>query len=446
MRRKLAVLFILLFLVQAFLPCPAYADEDPYALKIVVSGEEKQVRAYDREYAGNPYLSLVDLAAALNGTEKQFRFERIISSTDGEYFSVTMRQTPVIASGAEGFSGYSDPIGLFLFRNRILVDGVEKKYYTYNPQNGDLYMSLTDVQLMLNLTAVPMETGGFWFDVSRAFQPDIQRLKEQGYFDGMSGVYLASADSGNVLFQYHSRVAVPVASLTKLLSYLVLKEAIDRGEIGAGDYVRISDKAEAISKSGDGIITLHAGEEVPLSELMGGMLVASSNESALALAEHLCGDEAAFVARMHQRAAELGLNSVLLYNCHGLPSYSFDNIPVKRQNYMSAEDLFRLSKLILQQYPEITEITSARYAHFPSLEDYWTANSNPLVFNMNGVTGLKTGHTNQAGYCVAASMPVETAQGTQTVILILLGCESADLRGQAAEILLRYAKAQLDAS
>ena len=142
---------------------------------------------------------------------------------------------------------------------------------------------------------------------------------------------------------------------------------------------------------------------------------------------------------MNSRAQELGLKSTRMYNCSGLPSFSEDSIPVKRQNRMSAEDLYRLVKIIMERYPDITEITSIPLAHMPSLNDYRTANSNPLLFNMSGVTGLKTGSTNKAGYCVAATLPVQKEGETHTLVLILLGAETADLRGQAAEILLRDA-------
>ena len=214
---------------------------------------------------------------------------------------------------------------------------------------------------------------------------------------------------------------------------------MDAGEISAADMVRISENAERLSDSADGMVKLTAGEEEPFGELLEAMLIASSNESALALAEHLCGSEEAFVVRMNSRAQELGLKSTRMYNCSGLPSFSEDSIPVKRQNRMSAEDLYRLVKIIMERYPDITEITSIPLAHMPSLNDYRTANSNPLLFNMSGVTGLKTGSTNKAGYCVAATLPVQKEGETHTLVLILLGAETADLRGQAAEILLRDA-------
>ena len=185
---------------------------------------------------------------------------------------------------------------------------------------------------------------------------------------------------------------------------------------------------------------MEAGTYVPFKELVEAMLVASSNEAALALAEHLCGSEEAFVEQMNARARELGLYSVVMYNCNGLPSYSDGNVPVKRQNLMSAADLYLLTQLILQQYPEITEITSQTLAHFPDLSDYWTANSNPLIYNMEGITGLKTGSTNKAGYCLVATMPIAAGEQTHNIILVLLGAESADIRGQASEILMRYAR------
>ena len=212
------------------------------------------------------------------------------------------------------------------------------------------------------------------------------------------------------------------------------------------DTVQISANAQRLSQSGDGMVVLNAGEAKPFRELLEAMLVASSNESALALAEHLCGSEEAFVVRMNEKARELGLKTTVMYNCNGLPSFSGGSMPVKRQNRMSAEDLYRLCTLLLERYPDLTDITSVALAHMPSLNDYRTANSNPLLYNMPGVNGLKTGSTNKAGYCVAATLPVQDAAGeSHTLVLILLGAETADVRGQVAEILLRYAAAQIRA-
>ena len=441
MKKQIMALLLVIVFCSTLIPMQAGADGEAFAMQITVNGEQKAVRAYNDSYEGNLYLSLTDLAAALGATEKRFRFERVVSSTDGEYFSVTTGQAPVLGSGAGGATGSAAPVMLNLARNRLLVDGGDRKYYTCNPQNGDLYMSVTDVQLMLDMTFE--KSGNTWTaKPNQHFIPDIKTLRDAGYFDNISSVYLADANSGEALFLWNGYSELPVASLTKLLSYYILKEGIAAGEIKASDSVRISDHAYAVSRTQDGIVPMEAGAYVPFSELMDAMLVASSNEAAIALAEHLCGSEAAFVERMNARARELGLYSALMYNCNGLPSYDGGNTPFKRQNRMSAADLFLLTQLILQQYPEITEITSTTLAHMPSLNDYWTANSNPLVYNMTGITGLKTGSTDRAGYCLVATMPVQKDGQTHNVVLVLLGAETAAVRGQAAEILLRYARAQ----
>ena len=440
MKKQIMALLLVIVFCSTLIPMQAGADGEAFAMQITVNGEQKAVRAYNDSYEGNLYLSLTDLAAALGATEKRFRFERVVSSTDGEYFSITTGQAPVLGSGAGGATGSAAPVMLNLARNRLLVDGGDRKYYTCNPQNGDLYMSVTDVQLMLDMTFE--KSGNTWTaKPNQHFIPDIKTLRDAGYFDNISSVYLADANSGEALFLWNGYSELPVASLTKLLSYYILKEGIAAGEIKASDSVRISDHAYAVSRTQDGIVPMEAGAYVPFSELMDAMLVASSNEAAIALAEHLCGSEAAFVERMNARARELGLYSALMYNCNGLPSYDGGNTPFKRQNRMSAADLFLLTQLILQQYPEITEIISTTLAHMPSLNDYWTANSNPLVYNMTGITGLKTGSTDRAGYCLVATMPVQKDGQTHNVVLVLLGAETAAVRGQAAEILLRYARA-----
>ena len=439
MRRKLFCVLLSLFIFCSSAGIKVSAD-GPYKLPVhVEQGKTAFVRAMDGSYLGNIFISLTDLSTALSGTEKQFRFERIVSSTDGEYFTVTRNQTSVLPSDSENIPERPQTSTLNPYRNRLLVDGSERRYYTHNPKTGDLYMSLTDVQLMLDLTA-ERRGSELVLKLSEPFLPDIHQLEQDGYFSMMNSVVLGDADTGELLFSYNRNTALPVASLSKLMSYLLIREAVAQGKASLTDTVYISDAAEAISLSGDGMIVLQSGTSAPFSELLEGMLIASSNECAVALAEHIYGSEAAFTAQMNSRASELGFSSAKMYNCSGLPSYSDDPIPVKRQNTMSAYHLFQLSGMILRNYPEIQEITAKQLSHMPSLNDYWTANSNPLVFNMEGVTGLKTGSTNRAGYCLVATLPIETEGENHMIVLVLLGAETAEIRGQAAEILLRYAR------
>ena len=287
------------------------------------------------------------------------------------------------------------------------------------------------MMLVLNVSILVTSDGLFMRPDPLLMDP--VQLEENHYFDMMEAVILADSE-GRLLYGYDAWEAKPVASLSKLLSIYVLEEALEQGEIHREDPVYISELAEKLSESGDGMISLKAGSQVPFEELFQAMIIASSNEAALALAEHLSGSEEAFTERMRKCARELGLSSVEIFNCNGLPSYSENPLPIKRQNRMSAADLYKLILVLLERYPEILDISSVKLAHFPSLNDYWTANSNPLLFNMEEVNGLKTGNTNRAGYCLAATADQDGKQ----LIAIVLGAETAAVRGQAAELLLRW--------
>ncbi len=145
---------------------------------------------------------------------------------------------------------------------------------------------------------------------------------------------------------------------------------------------------------------------------------------------------------MNRRAAELGLRTARFYNSNGLPVFGETGLPSKLQNRMSASDMFRLCSYILEHYPDITDITSLQYSNMPTL-NYTTANSNPLVFNMPGTTGLKTGSTTKAGYCLVASCKATVDGEEHTLVAVVFGAETPGERGQAAEILLRFAKGWL---
>lgn len=439
LRRILPVFLCLVLLLS--LSAAAYAADgdgtEPYALTVRIGDTEARVRAFDDAYENNLYLSLTDLSAALSGTEKQFHLAYGYNDTDGSTFTVT---TGRAAGGGNGEveKEKAGPDYLALRRNRLFMDGRERKYYSYR-LGQDLYLNLVDIQLMLDMSAQILSGTEVRFFPGMPFAPEPERLKEAGYFDMFSGILLGDADTGEVLFSVNANRAVPIASLSKLMSYVLLQEAVADGTIGTRDLVPISPAAQQLSNSADGMVKLSTAKPIPYSELLDAMLLASSNESCLALAEYAMGSEDAFVQAMNEKAQELSLRSAVFYTPHGLPVYSGDSTPVKRQNLMSTADLFSLIRYLLEEYPQITDITSRQYEKMPTL-DYTTANSNPMVFNVEGVTGLKTGSTNRAGYCLAASLPITADGETHNIIAIVLGSETADVRGQAAEILLRSAQ------
>ena len=438
LRSLLALLLCAALLLGAAVTAAA-AGPSPYLIDARVGEITVSLRAYSDSYAGNLYLSLSDLAQALRDTDKKFRVEYQGGGADGELWKMTTGQAAPAANGKKNTAPSPGISYLSFNRNRLFVDGGERRYYTYRSDDRDLYLSLADVQLLLDLTAWFDSAGVLRLEPKQPFAPDLQQLKREDYFGAFNSVLVGDADSGEVLFSVNRAWRYPIASLSKMMTYLLLAEAVEAGQLSWEDPVPISQKAASLSWSADGIIGLTPGASVPMEELTQAMMLASSNESALALAEYAAGTEEDFVARMNERADELGLLSARFYTPHGLPSYSRSGLPGKRQNSMSAMDLFRLSAYLLTRFPELTEITARQFVRLEKLK-FTTANSNPLVFNMAGVNGLKTGSTNRAGYCVVASLPVTVGEETHTVVAIVLGAEAADLRGQCAEILLRYAR------
>ena len=439
MRRLRALLCLLLAAAMLLtLPTAAFADDgEPFALTVVVGEQAMPVRALQDAYAGNLYLSLRDLSAALSGSPLQYRYFYTYTNEDGYIFHVAPGEAADNGSAGDAYAPESTVTYLPLRRNRLFVGESERKYYSYR-ENSNLYLGLTDIELMLNVTVRHISDTRIEF-LNMPFRPDPQDLREEGYFDAFNAIVLGDVTNGKLLFTSQSSRSFPIASLTKLMTYLLVVEAVEDGEARLSDPVPISEAADVLSKSADGMIKMNAGMTVPLEELLTAMLLASSNESALALAEFIAGSEQAFVERMNRRAKELGLKSAVFHTAHGLPVYTGESVAVKQQNTMSAGDLFALCGYLLEHFPELTEITSRQYAKLPTL-DYTTANSNPMVFNMEGITGLKTGNTNRAGYCLTASMPVTVEGERHNVVLVMLGAESVELRGQAAEILLRWAR------
>ena len=442
---RAALCFLLCAVLLFAGPVSAYAVDyhylRPLTFTLYVGDRASAVRAYDANYENNIYFSLTDLSSALDGSSKQFSFIYGNTAQDGEFNSLRMGQ-PALTGGSgitQDPAASREDVWLAFSRNRIFVDGADKKYYTFREGGHDLYMSLIDVQLMLDVTLEKTGETSFRLYPDRPFAPDYLSLEAEGYFAYLNSFVLGDADTGVILCALNHDEKVSIASISKLMTYLLFAEAEQRGEVRYDTVYAVSPTVEAVSRSADGMILMETGKEVPVSELLDAMLVASSNEAATAVAELIAGSEERFVALMNTRARELELYSAQFYTPNGLPVFTDTAVPAKLQNRMSAYDLFKLSSYVLRTFPEITAITSKAFASMPSLS-YTVANSNPLLFNLPGVNGLKTGSTNRAGYCVSASLPVTVKGETHQIILCLLGAENGAERGQEAEILLRFAR------
>ena len=442
--RVLSVLLAVVVLFAAF-PGIAFAEDAiflrPFSLTLYVGDRAFGVRAYHASYTNNIFLSLSDLSMALDGTEKQYSIMFGKSAQDGEYHAIQTGEAYLEDNSGITPTEYDEreDVWLVFKRNRLFVNGADRKYYTCREGGYDLYMNLVDVQLMLDLCVQQVSGDVFRVYPQKGFEPDFLSLQADGYFDALNGFVVGDVDTGIMLCGSRMYDAAPIASISKLMTYLLTMEAVQRGTFSTDDVVEVSPAVAGMASSGDGIIYMEEGQQVTVQEFLEAMLVASSNESSVALAELAEGSEEKFVQRMNTRAAELGLSSAKFYTSNGLPIYSDGEIPAKLQNTMSPYELFKLCAYVLKTFPNLTDITSKTYVSLPSLK-YASANSNPLVFNLQGITGLKTGSTTRAGYCLAASLPVTVNGETHTVILILLGAETASERGQMAEILLRFAK------
>ncbi|MCR4763672.1 MAG: serine hydrolase [Lachnospiraceae bacterium] len=408
--------------------------------EISSASERVNIKAVHSEYLNNRYLSLRDLAAALAGTGKEFALtingSRIEIDTAGTYTPVGGENEPFALAGDEGYSTGD------LKANEMKVDGRTVRYYTFIGKNTegkpDCYINLMDFCLIMDLNA-DVDQGVLKLDTGTPLRINMSSLRESGFYDEMRSALCGDATTGEIFEENSGALPVPIASTTKLMTYAVVMDAVTAGEIRMDDTVVISAKAAALSRGQDRVIPMTEGQETTMQELMEAMLIASSNESALALAEHTAGSEEAFVERMMNKAAELGLSeSTVFHNSNGLPVFDDDISTAKMQNHMSAEDMFRLVSWLLSVYPQITDITSMTTASLPTLQ-MDIRNTNALLYNVPGVTGLKTGTTNMAGACVVVTCKAKSESGNHDLVSIVFGAEDNTVRFTSAEVLLRYA-------
>lgn len=233
-------------------------------------------------------------------------------------------------------------------------------------------------------------------------------------------VLLMERETGTVLYSEHPDEELEPASVTKVMTMLLVAEALDEGRIHKEDVVTASAYAASM---GGSQVYLKEGEQMTVDELLKAVAVASGNDAAVALAEYLSGSESAFVDAMNAKAAELGMEHTHFSNCNGLPA---DN------HYSSAYDIALMSRALLSHHL-IRDYTSI---WMDTLRDgtFGLANTNKLVRYYPGTTGLKTGSTAAAGYCISAS----ALQGDMELIAVVLGSDSSQARFDTAKNLLNY--------
>ena len=232
---------------------------------------------------------------------------------------------------------------------------------------------------------------------------------------------LMEKQTGTVLFAKDEHTPREPASVTKVMTLLLTMEAIDSGALSYDDTV--TGSAHAASMGGSQI-WLKEGEQMRVEELIKAVCIVSGNDAAVALGEHLAGSEEAFVARMNERAKELGMNDTHFVNCTGLPADG---------HVTSAYDIALMSRELIWHHPDILRFTTI---WMDSLRDGQSmlVNTNKLIRFYPGATGLKTGSTSSAKYCISATAEKDGME----LIAVVLGGSSSDKRFSDAKVLLNY--------
>ena len=236
---------------------------------------------------------------------------------------------------------------------------------------------------------------------------------------------LMEVATGTVLYEKNAHERLAPASVTKVMTMLLIMEAIDSGKITLNDTVTASENAAA---KGGSQIYLKAGENMSVTDMLKSIAVSSANDCACAMAEHLAGSESAFVDMMNQRAAELGMADTHFVNCTGL-----DDAPNASEHRTSAYDIALMSRELLKNHPDIRKFTTI-WMDTVRNGTFGLSNTNKLIRFYQGATGLKTGYTVGAGYCLSASAKREGME----LIAVVMDCETSQKRNADCKVMLDY--------
>src|SRR5690625_669769 len=234
---------------------------------------------------------------------------------------------------------------------------------------------------------------------------------------------LIERDTGKLLFDKNAHQKLPPASMTKIMTLLLIMEEIDQGHLKLDEVIRISENAASM---GGSQVFLAAGEEMTVEDLLKSIAIASGNDASVAIAERISGSEEAFVQRMNEKAEELQLKNTKFQNSSGLPA---------KNQYTSAYDLAIMSQELLT-YETITDYTSIYedYLRKGEENEFWLVNTNKLVRFYDGVDGLKTGYTSEAKYGLAATAKRDNFR----VIAVVMGADTVKLRNGMVSSMLDY--------
>lgn len=241
---------------------------------------------------------------------------------------------------------------------------------------------------------------------------------------GADSAILLERDTGKLLFDKNAHEKLPPASMTKIMTLLLIMEQLEKGSLKLDETVRVSERAASM---GGSQIFLEAGEEMTVNDLLKGIAIASGNDASVAMAERVAGSEEEFVSLMNKKVKELKLKDTKFQNTTGLPA---------DDHYSTAYDMAIIAKELLK-YESITNYTSVYedYLRKGQENEFWLVNTNKLVRFYPGVDGLKTGFTNEAKYCLTATAEKDGMR----VIAVVMGAKTTKERNASVSEMLDYA-------
>ena len=234
-----------------------------------------------------------------------------------------------------------------------------------------------------------------------------------------SSYLIMDFDSGQILVAENIDERLPPASLTKIMTAYVAASELAENHITLDDVITVSEKAWRMTGSR---MFIEVNKQVSVRELLDGIIIQSGNDASVAMAEHISGDESVFAELMNQHAKQLGMFNTHFVNATGLPD---------EQHYSSTHDMAILGAALIRDYPDIYEIHSHREFTFNGIKQH---NRNRLLWLDNSVDGIKTGHTEEAGYCLVAS----AKRDDMRLIAAVMGTESEKARASAIQALMNY--------
>lgn len=259
------------------------------------------------------------------------------------------------------------------------------------------------------------------------------------YDNEVSAIYVGDLDGSIALYQKDSDKSYPVASMSKMMTYLIIKEEIKQGKISLDDIVEITKESAKLNINGYSKFDLNIGEKVTVRRLLEALMIISGNDAANALAIHSSGNLESFVNKMNNKAKELGLSKSKFINPSGVTEGLEENQELK-YNYMSAKDLYNLAKYIIKNFPETEEYGKQKVLNVP--ERNFTRESTLPLRELPSMIGLKTGSTPEAGYGFTGlfDMSKERNGEDYKLIIVVVGADTIDIRDITTKEIYSFVK------